>query len=72
MSVAQSDLGGGAGLGWSEDFTPVVDAARRLLRAAATFVPERRADGVFAMAPDTLPFLGRHPDMPNVWMAQAL
>lgn len=72
VSVAQTDLDEGAALAWSEDFTLAVDTAQQLLRADARFVPDRRVNGVFAMTPDNLPFLGRHPSMPNVWIAGAL
>lgn len=43
-----------------------------LLRPGVRFTPEQRVNGVFAMTPDNLPFVGRHPDVDNVWVAQAL
>lgn len=72
MNVEQYDLSEGAGLSWLDEFTPVIESAQRLLRPDARFVPERRVNGVFAMSPDNLPFLGRHPAVPNAWMAQAV
>lgn len=72
VSVSQDDLREGAGLEWSDEFTPVIESAQRLLRAEATFTPQRYVNGVFAMTPDNLPFLGRHPDAPKIWIAGAL
>lgn len=72
VNIEQNDLNNGAGLAWSEGFTPVIEMAQKLLRSEARFVPERLVNGVFAMTPDNLPFLGRHPKMPSVWVAQAL
>ncbi|NNG37535.1 FAD-binding oxidoreductase [Nakamurella sp. DB0629] len=72
VSVEQDELRDGARLAWADDFAPVIEAAQRLLRPEARFTPVYRINGVFAMSPDNLPFLGRHPDLPNVWIAQAL
>ncbi|NDL59023.1 FAD-dependent oxidoreductase [Phytoactinopolyspora sp. XMNu-373] len=72
VPVGQRELAAGAGLAWSEDLDPVIDAAQRLLRPEARFAPEHRINGVFAMTPDNLPFLGRHPEIESVWIAQAI
>lgn len=72
VSVGQHELEAGAGLTWSEIFTPVIKTAQGLLHPEARFTPQRRVNGVFAMTPDNLPFLGRHPEISNVWVAQAL
>ncbi|WP_309082326.1 FAD-binding oxidoreductase [Zhihengliuella sp.] len=72
VPVNQDGLAAGAGLEWSAEFDPAVEAAQGLLRPEARFTPERRINGVFAMTPDNLPFLGRHPSMEGVWIAQAL
>ncbi|GAB7189898.1 hypothetical protein NUM3379_06040 [Kineococcus sp. NUM-3379] len=65
-------LTGGAGLPWDERFDDVITRARSLLRPASRLEPQQRVNGVFAMTPDNLPFLGPHPDLDGVWMAQAL
>lgn len=72
VPVSQHELAAGAGLAWSDALDPVIEAAQRLLRPEARFAPEHRINGVFAMTPDNLPFLGRHPEMESVWMAQAI
>ncbi|WP_165070428.1 NAD(P)/FAD-dependent oxidoreductase [Marisediminicola senii] len=72
VAVGQADLSGGAGLQWAGGFTEVIDSAQQLLSERARFVPERRINGVFAMTPDNLPFLGPHLAMDGVWIAQAL
>lgn len=72
VSVEQRDLGAGAGLAWTSEFAATIDLAQALLRREARFTPEHRVNGVFAMTPDNLPFLGRHSALPNVWVAQAL
>ncbi len=72
IPVGQDELADGARLAWREDFDPVIASARRLLRPEARFTPERHINGIFAMTPDNLPFLGRHPEMENVRIAQAL
>lgn len=72
VSVEQRELQSGARLGWPDSFTPVIESAQRLLRPDVRFIPESSINGVFSMTPDNLPFLGRHPEMPNVWIAQAL
>lgn len=72
VPVSQEELGHGAGLAWSDGLDPAVDAAQALLRPEARFAPERRVNGVFAMTPDNLPFVGRHPEVDTVWIAQAL
>jgi glycine/D-amino acid oxidase-like deaminating enzyme len=46
--------------------------AEQLLRPDARFEPAERVNGVFAMTPDNLPFLGRHPVLDGVWAAQAI
>ncbi|WP_265447202.1 NAD(P)/FAD-dependent oxidoreductase [Flexivirga meconopsidis] len=72
VSVTQQHLRDGAGLAWSPDLDPVIATAGHLLCPEARFIPEHRVNGVFAMTPDNLPFLGRHPGLENVWVAQAL
>ncbi|MGQ7296436.1 NAD(P)/FAD-dependent oxidoreductase [Quadrisphaera sp. KR29] len=72
VSVEQADLVGGAGLAWRDDFDGVVDAAQRLLVPRARSAPAHRVNGVFAMTPDNLPFVGPHPQLEGVWVAQAL
>lgn len=72
VPVPQDGLRGGAGLAWDDQFDAVIDEAQTLLRSGARFTPVSRINGVFAMTPDNLPFLGRHPTMPRVWIAQAL
>ncbi|WP_067860236.1 NAD(P)/FAD-dependent oxidoreductase [Nocardia shimofusensis] len=72
VPVAQGDLDGGAGLPWPAQFSEVVTAAQQLLRAEARFAPAQRVNGVFAMTPDNMPFLGRHPGMDGVWIAEAI
>jgi len=72
VSVPQNGLRDGAGLAWDDQFNAVIDEAQTLLRPEARFTPASRINGVFAMTPDNLPFLGRHPTMPQVWIAQAL
>lgn len=72
VPIDQPGLDGGAGLMWTEDFDPVIEKAQQLLRAPARFEPDRRINGVFAMTPDNLPFLGPHPTLPGIWVAQAI
>ena len=72
VPVTQNRLIAGAGLEWSAEFDPAVKAAQGLLLPEARFTPEQRVNGVFAMTPDNLPFLGRHPGMDGVWIALAL
>lgn len=72
VPVGLDDLEAGAGLGWDTAFDPVIASAQQLLRPDARFESEQRVNGVFAMTPDNLPFLGRHPTVPGVWVAQAI
>lgn len=72
VPVEPQALEGGAGLRWDPAFDPVIESAQELLRPEARFAADRRINGVFAMTPDNLPFLGRHPDLPGVWLAQAI
>ena len=72
VPVETNDLEDGAGLAWETAFDPVIDSAQQLLRLEARFEPKQRINGVFAMTPDNLPFLGRHPSMPGLWVAQAI
>ncbi|MFC8799044.1 NAD(P)/FAD-dependent oxidoreductase [Promicromonospora sp. NPDC057138] len=72
VAIEQDTLDQGTGLAWSPDLTPAIDEAQQLLDPAARFEPEERVNGVFAVTPDNLPFLGPHPDAPGVWIAQAL
>jgi glycine/D-amino acid oxidase-like deaminating enzyme len=72
VPVSQNELIAGAGLEWSAEFDPAVKAAQGLLLPEARFMPEQQVNGVFAMTPDNLPFLGRHPGMDGVWIALAL
>lgn len=71
VPVGQDELFDGAGLTWSDHFDPVVESAQRFLRPEVKFAPERRVNGVFAMTPDNLPFVGRHPKADKIWIAQA-
>jgi len=70
--VQPEDLTGGAALNWDERFTDVITSAQHLLQPARRRAPEQRVNGVFAMTPDNLPFLGPHPALTGVWLAQAL
>lgn len=70
--VEQADLAGGAGLRWRDDFDGVIDAAQQLLVPGARSAAAERVNGVFAMTPDNLPFVGHHPHLEGVWVAQAL
>lgn len=70
--VQPQALTGGAALTWDEQFTDVITSAQHLLQPALRRVPEQRVNGVFAMTPDNLPFLGPHPKLSGVWLAQAL
>ena len=70
--VAEERLGDGAGLPWNHDLDGVITAAQQLLRPEARFTPARRINGVFAMTPDNLPFLGAHPTEAGIWIAQAI
>ena len=72
VPVGQDDLEAGAGLPWDERFDEVITSAQGLLRPGARLPAECRVNGVFAMTPDNLPYLGALPDLPGVWMAQAL
>jgi glycine/D-amino acid oxidase-like deaminating enzyme len=73
VAVDQSDLRHGAGLPWaSTTFDPAITRAQSLLLEEARFVPAQRVNGVFAMTPDNLPFVGPHPSMSGVWIAQAI
>ncbi|MGO4785195.1 NAD(P)/FAD-dependent oxidoreductase [Cryobacterium sp. W22_MBD10_FK3] len=72
IPVEQEELGAGAGLAWRDELDAVINSAQSLLRAPLRFAPEKRVNGVFAMTPDNLPFLGLHPSLAGVWIAQAL
>jgi len=72
IPIGQDGLADGAGLAWDETFGPVIDTAQELMSAQARFAPEHRINGVFAVTPDNLPFLGPHPDLNGVWIAQAI
>lgn len=72
VAIEQETLDQGTGLTWSPDLTPAIDEAQQFLDPAVRFEPEERVNGVFAVTPDNLPFLGPHPDAPGVWIAQAL
>lgn len=72
VRVARGDLAAGAGLEWRADFDSAVTRAQQRLRPEARFVPSRRVNGVFAMTPDNLPFLGPHARQPHLWVAQAI
>lgn len=72
VPVGLDELEAGAGLPWNAAFDAAIAAAQRLLRPEACFAPGQRVNGVFAMTPDNLPFLGRHPALPGVWVAQAI
>lgn len=70
--VDQQQLGGGAALPWDPAFSTAIEAAQQLLHERARFTAQRRVDGVFAMSPDNLPFVGPHPEVDGVWIAQGL
>lgn len=72
LPVTQADLSAGAGLPWTTDLDPVVTKAQDLLKVTSRFPPEERVKGAFAMTPDNLPFLGRHPHKEDIWIAQAI
>lgn len=72
VPLDHDDLDGGAALPWHERFDEVISSAQSLLRPGARLPAERRVNGVFAMTPDNLPYLGAHADRPGVWTAQAL
>lgn len=72
VPVAQAELAQGAGLAWRDEFNGAVEAAQRLLAPAARSAPQERVNGVFAMTPDNLPFLGPHLQVEGLWVAQAL
>ncbi|WP_125777145.1 NAD(P)/FAD-dependent oxidoreductase [Antribacter gilvus] len=72
VPVEDDSLTHGAGLPWSPDFDASITAAQQLLRPQARFDAAHKVNGVFAMTPDNLPFLGAHPDLPGVWVAQAI
>lgn len=57
-NVGQHELEAGTGITWPESSTPVIESAQRLLRPEARFTPRHRVNGVFAMTPDNLSFLG--------------
>lgn len=70
--VGQDELQQGANLVWAHAFDRVILDAQRLLAADARFAADRRVNGVFAMTPDNLPFLGPHPGIAGLWIAQAI
>lgn len=72
VPVGQDGLRAGAGLAWAPAFDPVIAQAQELLTADARFAADRRVNGVFAVTPDNLPFLGPHPDAAGLWIAQAI
>lgn len=73
MPAHPTTLGAGAQLPWAEAFTDVITHAQRLLHPTARFRPHaHHVNGVFALTPDNLPFLGPHPSQDDIWVAQAL
>lgn len=72
LPVEHDDLRAGAGLAWNPAFDRPIATAQFLLAADARFEPTRRINGVFAMTPDNLPFLGPVAGRPGVWVAEAL
>jgi glycine/D-amino acid oxidase-like deaminating enzyme len=72
LAVSHDDLRSGAGLPWNPSFDHPIDGAQRLLAPDARFEPARRINGVFAMTPDNLPFLGQAAGRRGVWVAEAL
>jgi glycine/D-amino acid oxidase-like deaminating enzyme len=70
--VDQQQLDQGAALPWDPAFSDAIDSAQELLHERAQFAPQQRVDGVFAMSPDNLPFVGPHPEVEGVWIAQGL
>ncbi|MEV0697436.1 FAD-binding oxidoreductase [Saccharopolyspora sp. NPDC050389] len=55
-----------------EPFDDAVGSAMELLPAAHRFPIAERLNGVFAMTPDNLPFLGALPDITGLWSAVAI
>lgn len=72
IPVDSKELELGASLPWPAAFSDVIGTAQRRLRMDARFEATERVNGVFAMTPDNLPFLGRHPRVDGIWIAQAL
>jgi glycine/D-amino acid oxidase-like deaminating enzyme len=72
VTVSAADLADGAGLSWNAAFDAPIASAQQLLRPEARFNPATRVNGVFAMTPDNLPFIGAVPGAPGAWIAQAV
>lgn len=72
VAVTEEDVHGGANLEWNRSFGEVIAGAQQLLLPFARFDAARHINGVFAMTPDNLPFLGAHPDVAGLWIAQAI
>jgi len=53
------------------DFGAAVEAATALVPAFRGARLERRLNGVFALTPDELPFVGPAPGLPGLWIAEA-
>ncbi|MGI8485047.1 MAG: NAD(P)/FAD-dependent oxidoreductase [Thermomicrobiales bacterium] len=71
--IAPTQLGASAERPWpGHIFDDAIDRARHLLPEANRFDPALRLNGLFAMTPDNLPFLGPLPDMHGVWVAVAI
>ena len=72
MPVSVEQLGQGAELPWPAAFEDVVQQALGLLPQPHRFAVDRRLNGVFAMTADNRPLLGPVPQVPGLWVAQAL
>ncbi|WJS92315.1 NAD(P)/FAD-dependent oxidoreductase [Microbacterium testaceum] len=72
VPVAPAALDGGAGLAWDPAFDAPIASAQSRLHPDARFTPAARVNGVFAMTPDNLPFLGPVPGAEGAWIAQAI
>ena len=72
VPASTASFGRGAEVPWSADLERVVDAAQRLLPEAHRFEVDTRLNGVFSMTPDNRPYLGPVPDVPGLWVAEAL
>ena len=71
--ISPIDLGTNAERPWpGQLFNDAIARARQLLPAAKRFEPSLRLNGLFAMTPDNLPFLGPLPGMHGVWIAAAI
>lgn len=71
--IVPSQLGTSAERSWPGHlFDDAIDRARHLLPEANRFEPALRLNGLFAMTPDNMPFLGPLPGMHGVWVVAAI